>query len=326
MGSLFKEWLAEHRAQIPSEPVRGLFHAVFTAYLGFWYTLTSRWPLGTHVYDEDWDLLVILDACRVDVLESVADEYEFIETVDSRWSVGSHSHEWLTQTFSEDYADEIANTAYVSGNGHTHETFVEREYPPDETVPFCWPNWRTVGTEDFGQLDMLWETAHQDELGVPPRAITDRTVEVARESDYDRLIAHYMQPHIPYIAGALAEDRSPTDIEAKGWKLLESGDADHDEVWQLYEDNLRLVLDEVKLLLENVDAENVVVTADHGNAFGEYTIHGHPEGMLLPCVKTVPWVETQASDEHTFEPTGSDVRQEREKTNIEDHLTDLGYL
>jgi hypothetical protein len=326
MGGSLREWGAEHREQIPSEPVRGVFHAVFTAYLGLWYTLTSRWPLGTHVYDEDWDLLVILDACRVDVLESVADEYDFIETVDSRWSVGSHSHEWLTQTFSEDYADEIANTAYVSGNGHTHETFVEREYPPDETVPFCWPNWRTVGTEDFGQLDMLWETAHQDELGVPPRAITDRTVEVARESDYDRLIAHYMQPHIPYIAGALAEDRSPTDIEAKGWKLLESGDADHDEVWQLYEDNLRLVLDEVKLLLENVDAENVVVTADHGNAFGEYTIHGHPEGMLLPCVKTVPWVETQASDEHTFEPTGSDVRQEREKTNIEDHLTDLGYL
>lgn len=326
MGGSFKEWVAEHRAQIQSDPVRGLFHAAFTAYLGFWYTLTSRWPLGTHVYDEDWDLLVILDACRVDVLESVADEYEFIETVDSRWSVGSHSHEWLTQTFSEDYADEIANTAYVSGNGHTHETFVEREYPPDETVPFCWPNWRTIGTEDFGQLDMLWETAHQDELGVPPRAITDRTVEVARESDYDRLIAHYMQPHIPYITGALAEDRSPTNIEAKGWKLLESGDADRDEVWQLYKENLRFVLDEIELLLENLDAEKVVVTADHGNAFGEYTIHGHPEGMLLPCIKQAPWVETMASNKETYEPSGEYADSEGEPTDIKQHLEDLGYM
>jgi hypothetical protein len=282
--------------------------------------------MGTHVYDEDWDLLVILDACRVDVLKSVADEYEFIETVDSRWSVGSHSHEWLTRTFSEDYADEIAETAYVSGNGHTHETFVEREYPPDEAVPFCWPNWRSVETEDFGQLDMLWETSHQDELGVPPRAITDRAVEVARESDHDRLIAHYMQPHIPYIAGALAEDRSPTDVEAKGWKLLESGDANHDEVWQLYEENLRLVLNEVEMLLENVDAENVIVTADHGNAFGEYTIHGHPEGMLLPCIKKIPWVVTSASDEKTFESTGNYGSIDNEKTAIEDHLGDLGYL
>lgn len=325
MGGSLREWVAEHREQIPSDPVRGVFHAAFTAYLGLWYTLTSRWPLGTHVYDEDWDLLVILDACRVDVLESVAHEYDFIETVDSRWSVGSHSHEWLTQTFSEDYTDEIGNTAYVSGNGHTHETFVEEEYPPDETVPFCWPNWRSVETGDFGQLDMLWETAHEDELGVPPRAITDRTVEVARESDYDRLIAHYMQPHIPYIAGALTEDRSPTDIEARGWKLLESDDANHDEVWQLYKDNLRLVLDEVELLLENVDAENVIVTADHGNAFGEYTIHGHPEGMLLPCVKKVPWVKAYATDTGTFTPSGEDFN-DVERTDIQDHLADLGYM
>jgi hypothetical protein len=325
MSGSLREWLVEHREQIASDSVRGLMHAAFTAYLGIWYTLTSRWPLGTHVYDEEWDLLVILDACRVDVLKNVADDYDFIDTVDSRWSVGSHSHEWLTQTFSEDYAEEIADTAYISGNGHTHETFVEREYPPDEIVPFCWPNWRTVGTADFGQLDMIWETAHQDELGVPPRAVTDRTVEVARESDYDRVIAHYMQPHIPYIAGALAENRSPTNVEAKGWKLLESGEADHEKVWQLYEKNLRLVLDEVELLLENVDAENVVVTSDHGNAFGECTIHGHPEGILLPCVKTVPWVETSAKDTRGFSPSG-EYLDDVERTDIDDHLQDLGYM
>ncbi|WP_241431085.1 hypothetical protein [Natrinema pallidum] len=150
------EWLAEHRDQLSSDPIRGLMHAAFTTYLGLWYTGTSRWPIGTHIYDEDWDLLVILDACRVDVLETVASEYDFVETFDSRWSVGSHSHEWLAQTFSEDYSDEIENTAYVSGNGHTHETFVSGNYPPDETVPVCWPDWRTVDIDDFGQLDMLW--------------------------------------------------------------------------------------------------------------------------------------------------------------------------
>lgn len=326
MTGSFRAWLAEHRERIPSDPVRGLFHAVFTAYLGLWYTLTSRYPIGTHVYDEDWDLLVILDACRVDVLESVADEYDFIETVDSRWSVGSHSHEWLTQTFSRDHGYEIANTAYISGNGHTHETFVERDYPPDETVPFCRPDWDVVEPEDFGQLDMLWETAHEDGIGVPPRAITDRTIEVGRELDFDRIVAHYMQPHIPYIAGALSEEREPTDIESKGWKLLESGDGNHDEVWKLYEENLRLVLDEVELLLENVDAEKVVVTADHGNAFGEYTICGHPEGMLLSCVKEVPWVSTASNDEHTFEPTRDHEGSENNETAIEDHLEDLGYL
>lgn len=326
MSGSLTEWLAEHREEISTDPIRGLIHAAYTAYLGIWYTLTSRWPLGTHVYDENWDLLVILDACRVDVLENVADEYEFIETVDSRWSVGSHSHEWLSQTFSDDYATEIANTAYISGNGHTHETFVKKDYPPDETVPFCRPHWRAVGTEDFGQLDMLWETAHEDELGIPPRAITNKTIKVSRNSNFDRVIAHYMQPHIPYIAGALAADRVPSDVEAKGWKSLESGDAEHEEVWQLYEDNLRLVLDELEVLLENVDAENVVVTADHGNAFGEYSIHGHPEGMLLPCVKKVPWVEAEAVNRNTFEPSMRNESNEANTTEIEDHLEDLGYM
>lgn len=326
MGGSLRDWLGEHREQISSDPARGLMHAAFTTYLGLWYTLTSRWSPGTHIYDEDWDLLIILDACRVDVLEDVADEYEFIESVGSRWSIGSHSHEWLTKTFSEEYSDEIANTAYISGNGHTHETFIEREYPPDETVPFCWPKWRTVGTEAFGQLDMLWETAHEDGIGVPPRAITDRTVEVARESDYDRLIAHYMQPHIPYIAGALAEDRAPTDVEAKGWKLLESEDADYDEVWELYEENLRLVLNEIELLLENVDAEKVVVTADHGNAFGEYSIYGHPEGILLSCVKKIPWVVAEAADKGTYESTIDHSHNASGNTKVKDHLKDLGYM
>jgi hypothetical protein len=325
MGGSLRDWLGEHREQISSDPTRGLMHAAFTTYLGLWYTLTSRWSPGTHIYDEEWDLLIILDACRVDVLEDVADEYEFIESVGSRWSIGSHSHEWLTKTFSERYSDEIADTAYISGNGHTHETFIEGEYPPDETVPFCWPKWETGRTEAFGQLDMLWETAHEDEIGVPPRAITDRIVEVARESDYDRLIAHYMQPHIPYISGALAEDRAPTDVEAKGWKLLESGDADYDDVWQLYEENLRLVLDEVELLLENVDAENVVVTADHGNAFGECSIYGHPEGVLLPCIKKVPWVNSSAKDAGGFSSSG-DYLDDSQRTDIEDHLQDLGYM
>ncbi|AAG19460.1 conserved hypothetical protein [Halobacterium salinarum NRC-1] len=326
MAGNLRGWIKEHRAKIRASPLRGLLHAVFTAYLGFWYTLTSRWPFGTHVYDEDWDLLVILDACRVDVLDDVADEYAFIETVDSRWSIGSHSHEWLTQTFSRAHEAEIAETAYISGNGHTYETFTEREYPPDETVPVCRPNWNGVDERDFGHLDMLWETAHTDGIGVPPRAITDRTVEVARESEYDRTVAHYMQPHIPYISQAVAEDRQPTELESRGWKHLESGTADRSEIWELYEDNLRLVLDEVELLLENVDAETVVVTADHGNAFGEYTITGHPEGMLLPSVRRVPWVTTTATDTGTFDPDGDYGTASEDTTDINDHLEDLGYL
>ncbi|KAB1188439.1 MULTISPECIES: hypothetical protein [Haloferax] len=324
MATSLRKWISEHYEQIRDDPVRGALHAAYTTYLGTWYTLSSRVPVGTNVFDEDWDVLVILDACRPDVLKDVADEYEFIDDVETKWSVGSHSHEWMVQTFRTKYAEQIGNTAYISGNGHTHETFVDREFPPDESVPFCWPKWDVVDESAFFELDMVWERAHQGKLGVPPRAITDRTIEVHRESDPDRIIAHYMQPHIPYIAGALAEDREPTEVEAKGWKLLESGEADRDEVWNLYEDTLRLVLDEVELLLENVDADDVCITADHGNAFGEYSFYGHPEGSPLRVIKTVPWVRTSAVDSATHEP--SDEYLNETAVDIQDHLKDLGYM
>ena len=78
------------------------------------------------------------------------------------------------------------------------------------------------------------------------------------------------------------------------------------------------------MLLENVDAEEVAITADHGNAFGEYTIYGHPEGMLLPCIKQVPWVMISATDQGTYAPTGE---YESDKiTDIDDHLEELGYI
>jgi len=49
---------------------------------GFW-RFGQRMPVGTNIYERDWDALVVLDACRVDILREVADEYEFIDEVDS---------------------------------------------------------------------------------------------------------------------------------------------------------------------------------------------------------------------------------------------------
>ena len=42
------------------------------------------------------------------------------------------------------------------------------------------------------------------------------------------------------------------------------------------------VLNDIGILLDNLDAERVVITADHGEAFGEYGILGHKLGSLHP--------------------------------------------
>jgi hypothetical protein len=44
--------------------------------------------------------------------------------------------------------------------------------------------------------------------------------------------------------------------------------------------------------------------------------------MLIPCVKRVPWVTTDAEDNRTHDP---EVLTDMERTDIQEHLEDLGY-
>lgn len=325
MAASLEKWISEHRRKCHNDGLKQCaMHGAYTSFLGLWYTYTSRRPIGRNVYESDWDLLIVLDACRVDVLEAVATEYDFIESIDRKLSVGSHSREWLAGTFTRKWRDEIARTAMITGNGHTQPVFYNNESPPKETVPFCWPNWDVVSGDAFAHLEMVWQDDHPEGYGVPPRPISDRTIAVGRDGDHDRLIAHYMQPHVPYIGKAIKEDREPTEAEARGWKYLKSGDLDVETHWELYKANLRLVLDEIELLLANVDADQVVITADHGNAFGEFGAYGHPEGFLHPNVKVVPWVETSATD--TGAHTPSYEPKEGVETSVEQHLEAMGYL
>jgi hypothetical protein len=284
------------------------FFALYYTYVGFWLTLSTRVRLGTHVFDEEWDLLIVLDTCRVDALEAVADEYEFIGEVNAITSLGSSSVEWLSQTFDADYRDHIALTAYVTSKWDTDKLFREGNYPPDVLhPPAVWPDWNVVSADDFGLLSEVWRETRDDRLGVtPPRPVTDRTIEVARDGDCEQVVAHYMQPHSPYISGHVdgTDPLSSADIEP--FAALKRGATDRATVWTRYLDNLRLVLDDVARLLEHVDADRVVITADHGEGFGEYGVYGHPVGCPVPTIKRVPWVVTTATDTGSH-PTDADV-------------------
>jgi arylsulfatase A-like enzyme len=126
------------------------------------------------------------------------------------------------------------------------------------------------------------------------------------------------------MARADADDREPTAVEMHPWPALRRGEADYETVWEHYLDNLRYALDEVRVLLENLDAETVVITADHGEAFGDFGAHGHPDGLLLPQIKRVPWFETTAVDRGWRQPTLD--RSDAPETEVEEHLADLGYM
>ncbi|MDZ7731077.1 MAG: hypothetical protein U5K37_09360 [Natrialbaceae archaeon] len=87
------------------------------------------------------------------------------------------------------------------------------------------------------------------------------------------------------------------------------------------------MLDDVELLLENVDAETVAISADHGESFGEFWEYGHKTGSLNPYVRRVPWVETSATDTGTYTPTVEPPQEAESESDesVEESLEALGY-
>jgi len=289
-------WKASVFASRPLTTVRERFvDAVFDA-------------IGTEIYEERWDLLVILDACRADVARSVVDDYDVLETFDTAFTKSSSSREFLATNFRDRHAEEMARTAYVTGNPFSNDY---------------------LDASEFALLDEVWRYGWDANRGtVPPDAVTDATIRACREGEYDRTVAHYMQPHFPSLTdpdlGSAVDPETNVWIDSV-WDRLEAGEVSHERVWTAYEDNLRHVLDSVETLLRNVDAEIAVVTADHGNGFGEHGIYGHPRLRTRRTLREVPWITTTAADTGEYEPesTGSDETVTDDA--VKERLRDLGY-
>ncbi len=298
-----------------------LFHGALSR-AGYWVNY------GEDFYDREWDLLVLLDACRWDLMEEVVAEYDFVETHGNFMGQSSHSREFLHKTFKEN------NTTGLDKLRVWKRVMLD----PDDITPFkesytmktdpaiantayvTWNVFAEMLDEDaFAEYVPVGRAKWGDDADIlPPRAITDRAIDTMRTGDAERAIVHYMQPHTPF------RDSDTTDHEGSAWERIQRGEKDREETWAEYKENLRWVMDDVELLLENVDAENVVISADHGNLIGEWGCYGHRPYVPVPAVKRVPWVTATASDEGTYEPE-IEATEAADEDEIEDRLEALGY-
>ncbi len=263
---------------------------------------------GRSVFEEDWDVCILLDACRADELRRQSDGYDWIQRVDDFPSVASCTWNWLPRTLERTPEDVLQETAYVSANPFTDE--------------FC-------DQDTFGELDEVWRYAWDEQWGtVRPRPVTDRAIHHGRNAETERLLVHYLQPHVPFLTeGAEALDRANfsfgRESNPDAWDRVTSGELSQRVAIDRYRETLRFVLTDVDLLLRNVDAERVVITADHGEAFGEWGIYGHPNQIDLPCLTQVPWVTTTGTDEGTHTPASYDTQPSDVSRDAQ--LRALGY-
>lgn len=264
----------------------------------------------THIYDLEWDALIVLDTCRPDALRALAPHYPWLTTIETHNSIGGYSLDWLTSTFTPPYHDEMQDTAFIAWNPYT--SFTDQ-----------------VSHERFAALREVWRDGWDNDLGcIPPEPVTDAAIDVHQTTDHGRLIAWYMQPHTPWRTISKVERLHESEIgnEDNGrhtvWDLIRDGDISQLEAALAMGDSLAWALTDIERLLKTLPEHyTVVVTADHGELFGEHGRWGHPKDQYYPEQLQVPvaTVDLSRLDEQPTYQHGTTA------DGVGDQLAALGY-
>lgn len=264
---------------------------------------------GVDVVEEDWDNLVILDACRYDMFE----ELDFEGSLTRKKSKGASTIEFLKGNFRDRKLHDIV---YLTANPQ-----------------FTW-NQEDIRAEFFKVID-LWEEEEywSDEYNtVPPEKVTEKAIKVSKNHPDKRLIIHYMQPHFPFLPKE-EEDVLEVELEDFFWNKVSKGEIglSRDRIWDMYNGNLKRAFNSVKKLLPELRGRTVV-TSDHGNFVGERASPipvrewGHPIGIYEPTIVEVPWLITESSERKkvTSEEPEEDSSEVDEEA-VKEKLSALGY-
>jgi len=267
-------------------------------------------PLGTNVFEFDWDVLIVLDACRYDLFLEFAPQHEVYSHIDSVThinSVASTTKKWIPRTFRDAPSQLAKNTHYVTCTGFADKTL-------DET--------------ELHAIDHVWEYAQDPEYNLTrPEAVTDAAIDAIWNSSAERIVVHYVQPHAPFLhcIGKYNSRGRGKHSTQNVWHGLKEGQFDKDSVWEDYGKNLLRGLDEVQTVVENTDGK-IAITSDHGNAFGEWGVYGHPGYAPIKSIRKVPWVELSGLGKREYQIEGKEaMTTNTESRSVDDQLAALGY-
>jgi hypothetical protein len=274
-------------------------------------------PDGTDVFEEDWDTLVILDACRYDTFANVSDLPGQLE---QRTSRGSTTDEFMQANIG---ARDFRDTVYVTATPSVHVT--EEVNPAFYTIIDLWKNY--------------WDEKLRT---VRPEDVTKAAIKAHERYPNKRLFVHYLQPHYPFIGptGRRHFDHAAVnnpvsgdeELAAKFWDTVGTriNDVPESTVYEAYRENLELTLPHVHKLMKNVSGKTVI-TADHGEMINNRCfpvpnrIYGHPAGLYTSELVDVPW-HTYTDGQRRRIETGSAIMESDFDTDTaKERLSDLGY-
>lgn len=279
---------------------------------------------GVTILEEDWDNLILLDACRYDVFEAVS---ELPGKLQKRTSHGSSTAEFLQWNFANRTA---YDTVFVSSNAMIGS--------------------RKTSIDVYKLVGLWGETVdvpsnnpenNTDPRSVPdPEPVVEKAIEMHHRYPNKRLIVHFLPPHTPFLIKD--GDRLTPDSPYRTYTAAREGTVSAAEIRAVYEENVRYVLEYVSELLETLEGKTVV-TSDHGELLGEgvplsaellhprwpvtkrhYFDYAHYTGIHEQALINVPWLAIDGERRRIVaadSPEGIEI----DESAIESQLEALGY-
>lgn len=277
-----------------------------------------------NITEKEWDYLIVLDACRFDFFEDMFEEF-LNGTLQKRKSRGSSTLDWLVNTFPGEY-----DIAYFSANPYINSKGVPLN--ESKWGASCNYSWNPIEhfSEIIDVWEFGWEEKLGT---VPPKnlnkACQSRGCDKGSIIHYMQPHAPYLSNgngrklrkikegfeeldnngHNGNSSGLNRWVRSKLESYLEGKEIVTkigmlldlNADTILNEVRRngientlkkYYKDNLRIALRYVSKLISKLNGK-IIVTSDHGEAFGERGVWEHHVETPIPPLVEVPWVEIE---------------------------------
>jgi len=278
------------------------------------YSVELKYGKGTYIMEEDWDNLILLDACRHDYFK---ESVEFVEGTSRKTSRAHESWGFMKENF---HQQKNHDTVYVTAN-----PYAER-----------------LNQNTFYTVESLLSQWDSDTGTVLPETVTEAAIQAEEEYPNKRLIIHYMQPHTPHLGdtskkyntsgwdGTAAIPGDYTLGEQAGesmFSLYENGHISREELVKSYKENINIIEPHIKHLLNNISGKTVI-SADHGENLGEKKYGKILTGHTYDSEETriVPWVELPFDERKKVIEESPIGFESLSQEYIQDRLRDLGYV
>lgn len=273
-------------------------------------------PEGIDVFSQDWDNLIIFDACRYDIFKH---HHDFTGPLKKRTSRGAGTLEWLRGNFRD---RELLDTVYVTANPQYYNHMEEL----NARFHDVWNIWKTDWDEQL-------KTVH-------PADTATRAREALETYPNKRLLVHFNQPHGPYIGETGKQyvfGPGNLPMRERGFiddlRIRIKAELIPREAWKrAYIETFEIAQTALKKVLSDLTGKTVI-SSDHGTLLGEraspipFRLYRHQLGYYHDRLVEVPWLVINNQERRSIvaeEPTHHAEPAVHEQTVI-DRLSNLGY-